>query len=889
MTQKYQVRVSMNQAAVVKTGLVMKQGDFGMQIEIEVLDFDATGTTPQIVFRKAMGAVESTTITVSGNKYTYTFVGTELDTPGKCICDLKLKNSTTQRISTASFAFEVVADTLDGLAEETSSYSDTIAQIAEDIEADVAAQIDEIREDLKPVVITQSSDLNSYTDTGKYVSETPAITSSLSHCPVTNIAFAMDVTKIGASVTQTIYPAREEGGSLLYRRSRSSTTWGDWYRYTTESELEAVEEEIDDLKPKSIQQNDDLNNYTNTGKYVSTEPAITTSLSHCPISNIVFALEVEKIGVSVTQTIYPGREEGGSLLYRRSRSSTTWGNWYRYATENELTALQSQTDTKISTLQEQTAHTGIEENLLTEGDEDLLTETGENLCAEVPSIEEIARSNGSTNEQLGEVTREVENLEDLVSELNIRMDDDQIQFIDGYNIPIQKTIGETATISLSTVADYCYAIVDVTNTDGLILTVKSGYSPKAYCFLDANNVILKISNRYATLHDTLVTVPEGAKWCIVNSTIADLETCYKVNKSNYKYMMGKFDNSEMARVSEALAEVKDAYVSQLSNIINSIGLESFTDKVNTVADPTQYIAWPFVESVKGNLMCLYAKCVNHTDNASGAFYKTSPNGIVWSAENTLINEGGERENVTGKGLDSNGNLLFWLRIGFPNGNGNVKFYLYKYDGKDFKIISEPTFGVLCEHIGDIFSVPGVGLMCFFNNYVSNNRSYGILKSSDNGVTWTQVVIESGLSYLTCPVEISGAYIGNSKILALGRKDAAEDPEYMFQLQSADKGENWTKEYTNIGDIWYSTPGVIYDSTLGNYTVYYYNREDGNLNVREALASAIWDNPTTWPESEAIAQGVAGEGNVNVTVFNGHHVVSYYTGTSSNTGIYCILR
>ena len=132
MTQKYQVKVSMKQAAIVETGIVLKQGDFGMQIEIEVLDFDATGTTPQIVFRKAMGAVESTTITVSGNKYTYTFVGTELDTPGKCFCDLKLKNSTTQRISTASFMFRVVADTLDGLSEEASSYSDTIAQLMAD-------------------------------------------------------------------------------------------------------------------------------------------------------------------------------------------------------------------------------------------------------------------------------------------------------------------------------------------------------------------------------------------------------------------------------------------------------------------------------------------------------------------------------------------------------------------------------------------------------------------------------------------------------------------------------------------------------------------------------------------------------------------------------------
>lgn len=137
MTQNFQVRLSMNQAAVVKSGLVLKQGDFGMNLEIEVLNFDTSNTTPQIVFRKPMGAVESTSVTKAGNVYTYTLRGTELDTPGKVICDLKLKNSTTQRISSASFSFEVIADTLDGLAEQASSYSDTIEQISDNLTREV--------------------------------------------------------------------------------------------------------------------------------------------------------------------------------------------------------------------------------------------------------------------------------------------------------------------------------------------------------------------------------------------------------------------------------------------------------------------------------------------------------------------------------------------------------------------------------------------------------------------------------------------------------------------------------------------------------------------------------------------------------------------------------
>jgi len=129
MDQTYHVQVSMNQLAEVRTGFTFKQGDFGFQISIEVMDFDLSGTTPQIVFRKPTGAVESTDITKVGNIYTYTVKGNELDTPGIGVCDLKLKNSTTQRISTASFQYEVIADTLDGLNERASSYSDTIEKI----------------------------------------------------------------------------------------------------------------------------------------------------------------------------------------------------------------------------------------------------------------------------------------------------------------------------------------------------------------------------------------------------------------------------------------------------------------------------------------------------------------------------------------------------------------------------------------------------------------------------------------------------------------------------------------------------------------------------------------------------------------------------------------
>ena len=221
MTQKYQVKVSMKQAAIVETGIVLKQGDFGMQIEIEVLDFDATGTTPQIVFRKAMGAVESTTITVSGNKYTYTFKGTELDTPGKCFCDLKLKNSTTQRISTASFMFKVVADTLDGLAEEASSYSDTIAQIVSQIDDEIDAVDEKVDANYEDIHNT----LNEY-------KEVP-ISDALNHLAVLDghmyPIFDLELGNFNNNSSEIIYSNHNERvrtkANLLYNLPKGSTIY----------------------------------------------------------------------------------------------------------------------------------------------------------------------------------------------------------------------------------------------------------------------------------------------------------------------------------------------------------------------------------------------------------------------------------------------------------------------------------------------------------------------------------------------------------------------------------------------------------------------------------------------------------------------------------------
>ena len=54
--------------------------------------------------------------------------------------------------------------------------------------------------------------------------------------------------------------------------------------------------------------------------------------------------------------------------------------------------------------------------------------------------------------------------------------------------------------------------------------------------------------------------------------------------------------------------------------------------------------------------------------------------------------------------------------------------------------------------------------------MSPSHSWGTLTSRDNGATWTQTTIESGLTKAQWPTEPSAVYLGDGKILAIARTE-----------------------------------------------------------------------------------------------------------------------
>lgn len=121
----------------IDTNLKFTQGDKGQVLNLIVTDFDTTGTTAKIIFRKADGNVVEGSITATNGIYPYTIKGTEFECVGKVVADVKFYKDNV-RISTAKFTFAVESDTINNSLTESKAYSDTLEQMQEFVDGKLA-------------------------------------------------------------------------------------------------------------------------------------------------------------------------------------------------------------------------------------------------------------------------------------------------------------------------------------------------------------------------------------------------------------------------------------------------------------------------------------------------------------------------------------------------------------------------------------------------------------------------------------------------------------------------------------------------------------------------------------------------------------------------------
>lgn len=311
-------------------------------------------------------------------------------------------------------------------------------------------------------------------------------------------------------------------------------------------------------------------------------------------------------------------------------------------------------------------------------------------------------------------------------------------------------------------------------------------------------------------------------------------------------------------------------------------------KPHAVQDGPGYNSWPMLQAISGKLVCVYGRGKGHTigsDDRAVHARTSTDGGKTWTAETVVADAKGYGEVAVGKGLDSTGAMLLWVR---RIGKNEWHHDLYRStDGVTFTLIATPTLAVRPMQITDVFSVPKVGLMAlwFGGDYSDKpTQSWGTMTSSDDGKTWKQTPVESGLLKPDWPTEPAAVYLGDGKILAIAR---TETGPAQFQIVSTDYGATWKRTQTNISDVAASTPSLILDAKTGLLSNYYYERGRGILRRRVVDPRRVFDHPLSWPGSEAVATGskvTYDAGNANATVIGDTHFVSFYSGKAPDTSV-----
>lgn len=307
-----------------------------------------------------------------------------------------------------------------------------------------------------------------------------------------------------------------------------------------------------------------------------------------------------------------------------------------------------------------------------------------------------------------------------------------------------------------------------------------------------------------------------------------------------------------------------------------------------------YNCWPMIQPVGKRLVCLYTIGKEHNpwEHGRAAYARYSDDeGKSWS-EKTLIDCQKEYGTSSiGKGTDADGNALFWIR----RLDADRRMALYRTsDGVHFECWSTPYLDPKPMQVTDIFHTPnGLACLWFSDDYSHDkaNKSWGILRSSDNGKTWKQYVMEEGLKINEWPTEPSVVVYGDGRLLAIARSEAGSGNQ--FQLTSTDWGQTWAKSRTNIGDVHESTPSLILDPNNGKIYNYYYQRGPGLLKLRVANADTIFHSPNAWPEASIVAHGGTrrpfDSGNANAVACGKQHYITYYSGDSINCQVVVVAK
>lgn len=133
----YDVRVDMQKDTVVDSGLRFTQGDSNLiYLRISVMNggviYDSENAQPYVCFVKPDGTYVEGVPSKTDSFWIYQFLGNELQSIGKVLCDVKFEFAS-GRISSSKFTFIVEKDTTVSYAQGSSSYIAPMQQVLDEM------------------------------------------------------------------------------------------------------------------------------------------------------------------------------------------------------------------------------------------------------------------------------------------------------------------------------------------------------------------------------------------------------------------------------------------------------------------------------------------------------------------------------------------------------------------------------------------------------------------------------------------------------------------------------------------------------------------------------------------------------------------------------------
>lgn len=289
----------------------------------------------------------------------------------------------------------------------------------------------------------------------------------------------------------------------------------------------------------------------------------------------------------------------------------------------------------------------------------------------------------------------------------------------------------------------------------------------------------------------------------------------------------------------------------------------------TVKAPDKYNTWAVLVQIdEGKQICFYASGDSHKANGGKevagrkVVYKITENdGLNWSDEYTMLFNSTTDYTVFGAVyVSANDSIIVFVNENLMSGEETIGTDYVVMKSLDGGLTFFETFRLSNSTDSDIQTLgyPNVPVVMDNGELIASKQikvadKWGIIFmiSTDNGASWNEsyravAPIFNTLSEI--PWEIRVAYIGNSKLIAIGRNDLGNP----YQLNSDDYGRTWTQFTTNIIDCKQNPLFPLYFDDDNTMVLYYNDRLSNTVKKRTVDTTFIYDNPTLWSDAEIIA-------------------------------------